>query len=340
MKGMFDVAAVCVFLFGSAAWGQQFGPWSVPVNMGPNVNSKCGEQHPQLSKDGLTLYFSSSRGLSPADPCTAALHLWYTQRASLDSPWQTPQPLTILDSPLDSLYEDLSATFTTDGHWVFFQSQRPSDCFPEGGIRQLWAAHRQDKNNNLGWEPPINLGCVLNVGSDDSGPTIFEDVTTGTLYLWFTRDLLSPQIDPAGNGYDIYVSTCTADLSTCNRQQLWSSPNYVPELSSPLRDTRTAIRRRDGLEMIVTSNHAGTIGGLDLWVSTRPTTLDAWSIPINLNQDNVNKGGDPVVNSTLNDGAPALSFDGQTLLFYSNRPGGLGVTDLYMSTRQKVTLAN
>lgn len=336
----FVLAAICLFLAGSAARGQQFGPWSAPVNMGPNVNSRCGEQHPQLSNDGLTLYFSSSRGLSPSDPCTAALHLWYTQRASLDSPWQTPQFLTMLDSPLDSAYEDLSAILSTDGHWVFFQSQRPSDCIPAGGVRQLWAAHRQDRKDNLRWEEPINLGCVLNVASDDSGPTIFADDATATLYLYFTRDLMSPQIDPTGNGYDIYVSTCAADLSECNREQLWSSPKYVPELSSPLRDTRTAIRRRDGLEMIVTSNRAGTTGGLDLWVSSRPTVLDSWSIPINLNQDNVNKGGDPVVNGALNDGAPALSFDGLTLLFYSNRPGGVGMTDLYMSTRQKLTGSN
>ena len=46
---------------------------------------------------------------------------------------------------------------------------------------------------------------------------------------------------------------------------------------------------------------------------------------------------DPVLNSTANDGAPALSWDGQTLIFYSNRAGGLGSNDLYMSTRQKLT---
>jgi len=64
-----------------------------------------------------------------------------------------------------------------------------------------------------------------------------------------------------------------------------------------------------------------------LWVSTRATTLDPWSTPVNL--------GSPV-NSVYFDGAPALSSDGQTLLFYSNRPGGFGTNDLYMTTRHKL----
>ncbi len=88
--------------------------------------------------------------------------------------------------------------------------------------------------------------------------------------------------------------------------------------------------------MIVTSNRAGTVGGLDLWVSTRGSVEDPWSLPINLNDDNINRGGDPVLDTTANDGATALSWDGLTMIFYSNRAGGLGGNDLYVSTRQKL----
>jgi len=42
------------------------------------------------------------------------------------------------------------------------------------------------------------------------------------------------------------------------------------------------------------------------------------------------------VNTIYFDGAPAVSSDGETLLFYSNRPGGFGGNDLYMSTRHKL----
>jgi hypothetical protein len=79
--------------------------------------------------------------------------------------------------------------------------------------------------------------------------------------------------------------------------------------------------------MFFTSNRPGGIGSGDLWVSIRETTLDAWMTPVNVG---------PSVNTTSFDGAPALSSDGETLLFYSNRPGGFGGNDLYMSTRQKL----
>ena len=340
MKAIFGTTLV-LLLCGTALSAQDFGPWATPVNSGSTVNSTCDDQHPTLSKDGLSLVFSSTRPLTPGAPCLSALHLWVAQRDSVDSPWHAPQPLTAVNSPYNSTYEDHAPNLTTDGHWLFFHSTRPGGCNPAGGRRELWVAHRQNKRDNFGWEPPFNLGCTLNLtGVDDAGPNFWEDDSTGTLYLYFTRNLTPA--DP--NGFKIHVSTCTSDLASCNQQQLWSSAVYVTELNVVgARDTRTAIRRRDGLEMIISSNRTGTVGGLDLWVSTRASAQDPWSIPLNLNQDNSDKctaQGDsncPVINTKFNDSAPALSWDGQTMIFWSNRPGGFGLNDLYVTTRQKIT---
>jgi len=49
-----------------------------------------------------------------------------------------------------------------------------------------------------------------------------------------------------------------------------------------------------------------------------------WSEPINLG---------PLVNSTSMDRAPAISKDGLSLYFASNRPGGFGGEDIYVSQR-------
>ena len=142
----------------------------------------------------------------------------------------------------------------------------------------------------------------------------FQDETGKTL-LYFTSTR------PGGLGdYDIYVTTLQADGT-------WGFATLVPELSSAYRDTRTAIRRRDGLEMILSTERPGGLGR-DLWVSTRATTQDLWSAPVNLG---------PTVNSTALDGAPALSWDGTTLIFFSDRPGGFGGMDPYMSLRTKPT---
>jgi hypothetical protein len=347
------VAQLAVFC--SPAGAQQFGPWSAPVNLGPIVNSACDDQHPTLSKDGLSLIFSSTRPQDPAlTSCDVALHLWVSQRDSLDSPWQPPQPLTMLNSADNSPFQEHAPNLTTDGHWLFFHSSRADGSCNAGGLAELWAAHRQDKRNDSAWEAPINLGCTLNIsGADNAGPNFWEDDTTGTLYLYFTRNLTHANPD----GFSIYVSTCNADLESCNRQQLWEATDQsVGALSSSVRDTRTAIRRRDGLEMIVTSRRCNSpipsidlplcstlsAGMLDLWVSTRDSvqlSQDNWSTPVNLNQDNLDKCNQlsiapcPVVNTRANDGAPALSWDGLTMIFYSNRPGGSGGNDLYVSTR-------
>lgn len=334
-----------LFLCGTGN-AQNFGPWQTPINLGSVVNSACNDMHPALSKDSLTLIFSSNRPFdhvaASTTDCLPALHLWGTQRATVDSPWPAPQPLPI-DLPANSPYEDHAPNLTTDGHWLLFHSQRAGDSqHPScngGRYRELWVSHRSDKSDLFDWEAPINLGCTVNLPfADDAGPNIFEDQATGTIYLYFTRDLipLGPGTDPAGNGYDIYVSTCTADLSSCFVQQLWNSAAFEANLSSPLRDTRTGIRHRDGLEMLITSNRAGTTGGLDTWVSRRSSVQDPWSTLVNLNVDNVDKGGAANLNSTANDGGPVLSWDATTMIFYSARAGGFGGSDLYVSTRQKV----
>lgn len=367
-------AVLTLMLLGAPAAAQQFGPWQKPQNLGAVVNSTCNDMHPTLSKDGLSLLFSSNR---PQDTTLtgcdggaggSGLHLWVAQRDSLDSPWQAPQPLTMINSPDSSPYQEHAPYLTTDGHWLFFHSTRPGDSASPscngGGYNELWAAHRQDKRNDFGWEPPINLGCTLNIPfADDAGPNVWEDDSTGTIYLYFTRKPV-PYLgfDPAGDGFDIYVSICTADLSSCIRQQLWGAPELVTAFNSSVRDTRTAIRRRDGMEMIITSGRCNSPipaadadvcttvsrGGLDMWVTTRPYvdgTQAGWTAPpVDLNDDNLAKcaaaGIDalscPIINVKANDGAPALSWDGQTMVFYSNRAGGSGGNDLYVTTRDKL----
>jgi hypothetical protein len=69
------------------------------------------------------------------------------------------------------------------------------------------------------------------------------------------------------------------------------------------------------------------LGSQDIWVATRATTLDPWSPPVPLG---------PVVNSPYFDGGPALSFDATELYFLSERPGGFGGRDLYVTTRARL----
>ncbi len=285
----------------------QWSAWTTPVNLGPVVNSTSNDQHPSISKDGLSLYFVSNRpgGYGGND-------IWVTQRASVDDPWGTPQNL---GAAINTEFNDFAPDLTIDGHHLYMNSDRPGGC----GSSDLYVARRVDKRDDFAWGPPENLGCDVNTIYSEAGPLFFDDEANHRQVLYFTS-LNRP--DGLGD-FDVYVST------RANDEDPWGPGTNVPELNGPYRDTRTAISR-DGLELFLSSDvtgRPGGIGGQDLWVSTRATTSDLWSTPANLG---------PTVNSTAFDGAPALSFDGTTLYFFSARPGGIGQNDLYMTTRTRL----
>jgi hypothetical protein len=347
------------------ARAQNFSGWSAPVNLNAIVlndgthcpavvNSASDDTHPTISKDGLSLFFASNRPGGSGD-----YDLWVTQRDSLDDCWKTPNNL---GSVVNSSSEDETPNLTTDGHWLFFSSKRSTSSCTGGTVRELWVTHRQDAGDDFGWEAPVNLGCAINLANaDDAGPDPFED-EIGNLFLYFARSFTPNNV---ANAF-IYVSTCTADLATCNMQGLWSSGTRVVALNpnlAPGGDARMAIRRRDGLEMVFSSGRSGSLAGQNLWVSTRPSTQDQnWFPPVPINcewQQNVTAilnlmppplpcaswapvdppGTVVFVNSPVFDGAPALSWDGTELYFPSTRtdlPGSAGARDLYMSKRTKL----
>ena len=283
----------------------EWGPWSTPINLGTIVNSPFDDNRPAISKDGLSLYITSGR---PGG--YGGLDIWVSQRTAVDDPWGPPQNL---GPTVNSSVNDVAPTFSPDGHRLYFHSFRPGGC----GIADIYVSRRHDRRDDFGWGPPENLGCVVNTPYVNAGPTIFEDEMTGITTLYFTVQNNPPCSD---QGFDIYASTRAED------EGAFGPPVLVPELSSPFRDTRTTIRR-DGLEMILSSGRPGGVGNEDLWVSTRASTLDLWSTPVNLGA---------VVNTTAFDGGPALLFDGTTLYFHSNRPGSFGGNDVYVTTRPRL----
>lgn len=292
--------------FSVAAYGQQFSDWSAPVNLGPTINTTLYfEQGPAISKDGLSLYFHSNNpgGYGAAD-------IYVSQRPSIDGPWGPPQNL---GPNINTSAGDASPFLSHDGHHLYFQSGRTGGC----GGADLYVSRRHNKRDDFGWQPPVNLGCLVNSTVNDQQLWVFEDETTGITTLYFTSNR------PGGlGGSDIYASELQPD-------ETFGPAVLVTELSSPKNDGGVTVRR-DGLEVIFSSNRPGSIGALgddDLWVSTRPSTSDPWSAPVNLG---------PVVNSMYTDGLPELSFDGTTLYFNSADPT-LTSFDLFVSTRTKLT---
>jgi len=106
--------------------------------------------------------------------------------------------------------------------------------------------------------------------------------------------------------------------------------NLGPTVNSPGVECFATISS-DGHEMYLFDLdflRPGGLGGMDIWVTGRSNISEPWGEPANL--------GSPI-NSEYDDVKPSLSADGLTLYFGSNRPGGYGGFDLWMSTRATMT---
>jgi len=277
-----------------------FSDWSRPVNLGSSINTQYSEFHMAISADEMSLFFSSDRpgGLGGND-------LWVAHRVSTEDDWE---PAQNLGPTLNTSGGEACVALSPDEHRLFFCSNGRGGF---GGF-DIFVSFRKDTSDNFGWEEPVNLGEGVNSEFDDGDETFFLNPQTGVLTLYFASNRPGGGIDD----WDIYMSTERED-STFNRAVL------VPELSSPRRDAHPTITC-DGLEIFLASNRPGSYGGIDLWVSMRRTTHDAWSTPVNLG---------PVVNTLDDERAPYLSADAQRLYFTSNRPGGFGGNDFYVTTR-------
>jgi len=271
--------------------------WSEPVNLGPTINSDVLDAQPNLSKDGLSLYFTSLR------PGHGLQDIWVARRACEDCPWDAPANL----APINTAGVDAASDLSVDGHLLFFHSNRPGG---PGGI-DIYVSRRADPNDDLGWGPPQLLGPDVNTSADENAPTYVQSAEDGTANLYFTRG------PAASQGQDLYYAAITRDGETRGPAVL------AVELNSIVNDAAPTVRI-DGRELLFHSPRAGTLGVADLWVSRRQSVHEPWSTPANL--------GAPL-NTTAFEQQPSLSHDGRTLVWTSDRPGGFGGLDIWMSTR-------
>lgn len=222
--------------------------WLSPENLGPVVNSAFNDQTPELSKDGLSLYFASNR---PGGYGT--LDLWVSQRTSIDAPWGPPQNLGPV---INSTGSNAAPHLTRDGHWLYFVSNRPGGF----GSFDVMVSWREDTHDDFAWQTPGNIGPPVNT-SDWQGKLTNHGndfvITSG----------------PAGGALDLFQTEL--------RDGVFQTPTLISELSSPA-DERAPSIRYDGREIVFVSNRSGGLGNSDLWVSTRPGDGRPWGTPVNL----------------------------------------------------------
>ena len=200
-------------------------------------------------------------------------------------------------------------SISADGLSLFFDSDR------EGGYGSfdIWMTTRESIQE--AWGEPVNLGPTVNTSSIDGT----QGISPNGLELYFASSRPGRVGGSGWNAFDIWVTT----RETIDDE--WGIPvNLGSTINSSSLDWGASITS-DGLELYFESNRPGGFGQGDIYVSTRATKENGWEQSIILG---------PPVNTSFSDCDPSISVDGLVLFFGSDRPGGSGSWDLWMTRRK------
>jgi hypothetical protein len=223
--------------------------------------------------------------------------------AKADFTFGTP---TNLGPIVNSSSSEWPPCISADSLSLYFCSNRPGGY----GDRDIWVSTRATKDDP--WGTPVNLGPSVNSSAKEAFPFISTDGLS--LFFESTR--------PGGyGGHDLWVTT------RATKDDTWDIPvNLGPMVNGSSNDATPGISA-DGLSLFFESDRSVGYGSFDLWVTRRATRTDPWGAAVNLG---------PTVNSSAWEGGPIISADGLSLYFWSQRSGGYGSTDIWVTTRETI----
>jgi hypothetical protein len=189
-----------------------------------------------------------------------------------------------------------------DGKTFYMASNRTGGL---GGI-DIWVSKRASADDP--WGAPVNAGAPVNSAANDFCPTISRD---GHLFYFISNreggcggdDIYTTRL--RAGGWDPVENLGCAVNSSANE----ASPFPLPERADgPVLYFSST--RSGGGDLFRSESHGGVFG-----------TAEALA---------------GVNSPTANDGQPNLRRDGLEIFFFSTRPGGLGMQDLYSASRSSV----
>ncbi len=136
--------------------------WTVPKNLGRNVNSAEWESQPSLSADGRTIYFVSDRrsGMGRRD-------IWIS---TLDESGQWTRAVNA-GKQINSQYDEISPFIHANNQTLYFAS----NGLPGFGGYDIF----QSEKDAVGWTTPKNIGAPINDHEDQFSLFITADGKKG-----------------------------------------------------------------------------------------------------------------------------------------------------------------
>lgn len=259
-----------------------------------NLNSDTLDGCPRLAADELTIFFVSPKGNAEG----ANWDLWAAKRSNVAVPFGAAQKLANVNgSTLDT-----DPSVSPDGRATYFASWRG-----EASQLRLYRSTRGSAESEFGAASELQVGHVA--GTNDQAPMVSPDGKV--LYFASNR--------PKGKGgLDILRAPIGADgaLGPIER---------ADDLNSSADDSLVAFSA-DMRAAYFSSNRAGTVGDMDVWVAKRNSVAEPFGAPRNVKE----------LNTPFGQGVGWLSADRCRLYYASSTAldlGALATSDLYVASK-------
>lgn len=208
-------------------------------------------------------------------------------------------------------HDDLKPIITPDGLTLYFcRKDAPENI--GGGGEDIWMSIRMPDGT---WGAAENLGTTLNNRGNNSVCSITPDGNTMLLVDSYS--------DPSVRRRTVAIAKRQANG--------WSAPQpvLIENYSNASKYSEFALSN-DNTAIVLAIQTERSYGDRDLYVSFRKSN-GSFSEPVSL-------GG--VVNSAGQEATPFLAADNVSLYFASDRPGGYGEFDIYVTRRLDSTWTN
>ena len=207
--------------------------WEPAVKLRAPVNGPYSDYGPCIARDGLALYFTSTRpgGSGGAD-------IYMTTRQTIEDPWAQPVNLGPI---VNSSAWDQCPSISDDGLTLVFGSNREKTGTAYSALCYIYATTRPTTDDP--WSVPVRLGPAVNPGLayDSDYPSISAD----GLSLYFRRQVSETK--------GLWVATRTSTSEPWGRTVDLGMKGASPRFSA------------DGSIMYFTSRAYGGYGDADLF---------------------------------------------------------------------------
>lgn len=268
-------------------------------NMGKTVNSISADYRPVVSVDDSIVFFASNRkgnmGNMQDESGENYTDIWmFTQTDSIKP--KAKNPGIILNS--DGYDEPCGLNLAADEMLIYRYSQEVSSDIMKTELK------------GKSWQKPISLGKSFETKDLESGACYSP---SGNLIVF------SSAIKGGSGGKDLYSCKKNDNGSWAAAVSLGTSINTKYDEDYPSMSA-------DGKTLFFASKGHKSMGGYDMFMSTRPDENSNWSEPVNI--------GYPL-NSVDDNSGLAILPDGLTGYLAAIMPDGFGSTDIYKFTLTK-----